>query len=346
MAAAHTFEPQCGHPMADTVSIQPWSFDLLAGSMFDFCMKKSVALATQPVCPTSEQNGLLVVGFGSQEDSCEAWLLNAIKLWETQSCDKTASSPRSTIPFRVWTRIEGSSLSKVIKKYRSAGSLQPVRKFLLSDDQIETRSDDTLSMVVINRIDRISKNESDQFMTGQYIDLLLTHSSLVLITLPNHPATLDLHPSLASRLSAGFLLHIPNVPSPTREKKKRGYAKRTHTSQCREIDTKNSRLIDVKELDTVNRIIFAVANHFRVTEKDVRDGSQRQCHVRPRGFAIYCVREMTDLSSHEIGKIFGGRDHSTILHSLKVTTKILQQDQGADADLRAIRSRLVHTRNC
>lgn len=72
MAAAHTFEPQCGHPMADTVSIQPWSFDLLAGSMFDFCMKKSVALATQPVCPTSEQNGLLVVGFGSQEDSCEA----------------------------------------------------------------------------------------------------------------------------------------------------------------------------------------------------------------------------------------------------------------------------------
>ena len=77
MAAAHTFEPQCGHPMAATVSIQPWSFDLLAGSMFDFCMKKSVALATQPVCPTSEQNGLLVVGFGSQEDSCEAWLLNA-----------------------------------------------------------------------------------------------------------------------------------------------------------------------------------------------------------------------------------------------------------------------------
>ena len=201
-------------------------------------------------------------------------------------------------------------------------------------------------MVVINRIDRISKNESDQFMTGQYIDLLLAHSSLVLITLPNHPATLGLHPSLASRLSAGFLFHIPNAPSPTREKKKRGYAKRTRTPQCRDIDTKNSRLIDVKELETVNRIILAVSNHFRVTEKDVLDGSQRRCHVRPRGFAIYCVREMTDLSSHEIGKIFGGRDHSTILHSLKVTTKILQQDQGADADLRAIRSRLVHTRNC
>ena len=77
-------------------------------------------------------------------------------------------------------------------------------------------------MVVINRIDRISKNESDQFMTGQYIDLLLAHSSLVLITLPNHPATLGLHPSLASRLSAGFLFHIPNAPSSDTNKRKKG----------------------------------------------------------------------------------------------------------------------------
>ena len=346
MAATHHLELQCGHPMAATISIKPLTFDFLAGSTFDFCMKKSIDLATQPTFPTSEQRGLLVVGFGSQQDSCEAWVLHAIQSWETPSCNKTTSGPDSSSPCRVWARIEGSSLSTVIKKYRSVGSLRPVQKFLLSDDQMADCSDNILSMVVMNRIDRISKNESDQFMAGQCIDLLLTHSSLVLITLPNHPATLDLHPFLSSRLSAGFLLHIPNGSSSTQQKKKKGYAKRTQTLQGREPDTKKSGPIDVKEVDTVNRIIFTVASHFRVTEKDVRNGSQRRCHVRPRGLAIYCVREMTDLSSHEIGKLFGGRDHSTVLHSLKVTTKILQQDQGANADLRAIKGRLEHTSIC
>lgn len=107
---------QCGYSMAATMSIQPLTFDFLAGSTFDFCMKKSIDLATQPTCPTSEQRGLLVVGLGLQQDSCEAWLLNAIKSWETPSCNKTTSIPKSSSPCRVWTRIEGFFLSTVIKK--------------------------------------------------------------------------------------------------------------------------------------------------------------------------------------------------------------------------------------
>ncbi|HAO71340.1 MAG TPA: hypothetical protein DCR06_01925, partial [Planctomycetaceae bacterium] len=122
--------------------------------------------------------------------------------------------------------------------------------------------------------------------------------------------------------------------------------KRLQTRPGHEHDTKTPQMFDAKATDTVNRIIFAVARHFSVTEKDIRHGSQRRCHVRPRGLAIYCIREMTDLSSHDIGRFFGGRDHSTVLHSLKVTTKILQQDHGTKADLRAIRSRLQQPNVC
>ena len=328
--------------MAAITSIQPLSFDLLAGLTFDFCIEKIVASATQSACPTPEQQGLLVVGFGGQDCSREDWLLNAIKLWEKPVCDNATDSP-----CRSWTRTEGSALSTAIKKYRSVGSLVPVQRFLLPDNQMATRSDDSLNMVVINRMDRITKNESDQFMARQYIDLLLTHSSLVLVTLPNHPSTLDLHPSLASRLSAGFLLHIPNGFSSTQQRKsEKKTAKRLQTRPGHEHDTKTPQIFDAKATDTVNRIIFAVAKHFSVTEKDIRHGSQRRCHVRPRGLAIYCIREMTDLSSHDIGRFFGGRDHSTVLHSLKVTTKILQQDHGTKADLRAIRSRLQQPNVC
>ena len=316
----------------------PLSFDLLAELIFDFCVEKIVASTAQSACPTPKQEGLLVVGCGGQKNSCEDWLLNAIRLWETQSCDKTTDSP-----CRLWTRTEGSELSTVLKKYRSIGSLLPVQRFLRTNTQMADISNDSLSMVIINRIDRITKNESDQFMARQYIDLMLASSSLVLVTLPNHPSTLDLHPSLASRLSAGFLLHIPDVSSSAHKKKE---TKRSQDLPVHKHDTTMSQPIDVQATDIVNRIIFAVARHFSLTEKDIRNGSQRRCHVRPRGLAIYCIREMTDLSSHEIGRLFGGRDHSTVLHSLKVTTKILQQDQGAVADLQAIRSRLRHPNIC
>ena len=176
---------------------------------------------------------------------------------------------------------------------------------------------------------------------------MLASSSLVLVTLPNHPSTLDLHPSLASRLSAGFLLHIPDVSSSANKKKKKEKeTKRSQDPSGHKHDTTMPQPINVQATNIVKRIIFTVARHFSLTEKDIRNGSQRRCHVRPRGLAIYCIREMTDLSSHEIGRLFGGRDHSTVLHSLKVTTKILQQDQGAMADLQEIRSRLQHPNIC
>ncbi len=319
-------------------AIPPLSFNLLAGLTFDFCIEKIVTSAAQSACPTPKQEGLLVVGFGGQKNSCEDWLLNAIRLWETQSCDKTKDSP-----CRLWTRTEGTELSTVLKKYRSVGSLLPVQRFLCTNNQMADTSNDSLSMVIINRIDRITNNESDQFMARQYIDLMLASSSLVLVTLPNHPSTLDLHSCLASRLSAGFLIPIPDVSSSTYQKKKK--KKNTKKSQAlpgHKHDTTMTQPIDVQATDIVNRVIFAVARHFSLTEKDIRNSSQRRCHVRPRGLAIYCIREMTDLSSHEIGRLFGGRDHSTVLHSLKVTTKILKQDQGAVADLRVIKSRLRH----
>ena len=320
------------------VAIPPLSFDLLAGLTFDFCIEKIVTSAAQSARPTPEKEGLLVVGFGGQKNSCEDWLLNAIRLWETQSCDKTTDSP-----CRLWTRTEGSELSTVLKKYRSVGSLLPVQRFLRTNNQRADISTDSLSMAIINRIDRITNNESDQFMAGQYIDLMLAFSSLVLVTLPNHPSTLDLHSCLASRLSAGFLIPIPDVSSSIHQKKKKERdTKRSQALPGHKHNTTMPQPIDVRATDIVNRVIFAVARHFSLTEKDIRNSSQRRCHVRPRGLAIYCIREMTDLSSHEIGRFFGGRDHSTVLHSLKVTTKILKQDQEAVADLRVIKSRLRH----
>jgi len=48
--------------------------------------------------------------------------------------------------------------------------------------------------------------------------------------------------------------------------------------------------------------------------------------VYPRQIAMYLCRELTDLSFPEIGKHFGGKDHSTVIHACRQMEKLDQAD--------------------
>jgi len=77
---------------------------------------------------------------------------------------------------------------------------------------------------------------------------------------------------------------------------------------------------------TVDNIKQKVANHFNVNIADIDGKSRSRTLVVPRMIAIYLSRELTSHSLPEIGGMFGGRDHTTILHSckkieLELTTK-------------------------
>ena len=58
----------------------------------------------------------------------------------------------------------------------------------------------------------------------------------------------------------------------------------------------------------------------------------------PRQVAMYLIKEMFDLSLVEIGKLFGGRDHSTVIHSIAK----VEEDLTADP---ALRQRVDAARN-
>ncbi len=331
---------QRGLIMATVTSSQPLSFDLLSGFTTGFCIEQIIASASQSEFQTQTPQGLLIVGCGSQPNLQENWVRDVVSQWKI----RTAVNQCDGLPgFHTCT--EGSSLSKVISKCRSIGSLLPVQKLLMTDVQPASNSNKRSRLFVITRFDRISKNESDQFLASQCIDFLLESSSLLVVTLPSHPSTLDLHPALASRLCAGFLLPIPTrASSIEKTHRDRSASVATYKSKIQVPHKKIRQEIDRKTTDTIKKIIRTVAKHFGILPDDITSGSQRRCHVRPRGFAMYCVRQMTNLSSHEIGRNFGGRDHSTVLHSLKVTTKIIQQDQNALADLHEITSTLQNTK--
>jgi chromosomal replication initiator protein len=80
----------------------------------------------------------------------------------------------------------------------------------------------------------------------------------------------------------------------------------------------------------------AVAKEWRVTPEGLRSKSRTKQLTTPRQVAMYLIRELLGVQLVEIGEAFGGRDHSTVIHSLEKVEETLE----GDADFRRRVSRL------
>ncbi|MDD2752867.1 MAG: chromosomal replication initiator protein DnaA [Candidatus Omnitrophica bacterium] len=74
-------------------------------------------------------------------------------------------------------------------------------------------------------------------------------------------------------------------------------------------------LREPKRLITVDFIQRCVAEEFGVSLGELKTKRRNKTVVLPRQVAMYLSRELTDLSLPEIGQFFGGKDHTTVLHS-------------------------------
>ncbi|MDD4939280.1 MAG: chromosomal replication initiator protein DnaA [Candidatus Omnitrophica bacterium] len=74
-------------------------------------------------------------------------------------------------------------------------------------------------------------------------------------------------------------------------------------------------LKEAKKLITVDFIQRCVAEEFAVSLQELKMKRRNKNIVVPRQVAMYLSRELTDLSLPEIGNYFGGKDHTTVLHS-------------------------------
>ena len=86
----------------------------------------------------------------------------------------------------------------------------------------------------------------------------------------------------------------------------------------------------VKEtLKTINANMIqkVVAEHFNISLSDLKTKRRSKNIVLPRQVAMYLVRQLTALSLPEIGEAFGGKDHTTVLHSWKKIDQDLRQDR-------------------
>ena len=64
-------------------------------------------------------------------------------------------------------------------------------------------------------------------------------------------------------------------------------------------------------------------------------------NARHRQIAMYLVKKLTTLSYPEIGRQFGGRDHTTVMHAVKTIENLMKSDAQLSEDVELIKSILA-----
>ncbi len=76
----------------------------------------------------------------------------------------------------------------------------------------------------------------------------------------------------------------------------------------------------------IDDILRIVAKHYGVQRGDLLSSRRNQSIVRPRQIGMYLAKTLTSRSLPEIGRRFGGRDHTTVLHAIRKIEGLKQQD--------------------
>lgn len=88
-------------------------------------------------------------------------------------------------------------------------------------------------------------------------------------------------------------------------------------------------------------VIRAVANHFHITQAELKGQSRQKHLVVARHLCMYILKQDAHLTLVEIGKWFSGRDHTTVMHAIGKIEKDVAAHPQVNQDLNAIRTTLA-----
>jgi chromosomal replication initiator protein len=87
---------------------------------------------------------------------------------------------------------------------------------------------------------------------------------------------------------------------------------------------------------TIDEIQRTVCQFYRVDRTEMSSKRRARAVVRPRQVAMYLAKVLTPRSYPEIGRKFGGRDHSTVIHAVRLIEDLRLRDSDMDGDVRSL----------
>lgn len=176
-------------------------------------------------------------------------------------------------------------------------------------------------LIVVDGVEQITAWDVQRTLAHLF-DAGTAAGTAFVATLRIHPtACTSLEPSLASRLAGGLVVSMPP-----------GNTTRRPTG---------NDVADSRPTTTLRRVIGATARKHGLTAGDLTGPSRCRQVSHARGMAMYLSRRLTPASLGTIGTAFGGRDHTTVLHGIRVTEERRSLHPGIAAEIDQLIATLV-----
>lgn len=112
------------------------------------------------------------------------------------------------------------------------------------------------------------------------------------------------------------------------------------TGQAVSLQLAEEQLTDILSANrrriTIDEIQRTVCQFYRVDRTEMASKRRARAVVRPRQVAMYLAKVLTPRSYPEIGRKFGGRDHSTVIHAVRLIEELRTRDADMDGDVRSL----------
>lgn len=92
---------------------------------------------------------------------------------------------------------------------------------------------------------------------------------------------------------------------------------------------------------TIDEIQRKVAEHYNLRMSDMHSARRARSVARPRQVAMYLAKQLTARSLPEIGRKFGGRDHTTVMHAVRKIEELMEDDVQIAQDVDVVRRALT-----
>lgn len=245
-------------------------------------------------------------------------------------------------------------------------------------DDFKRKYQDNCDILLVEDVHSLTGMKKTQEELNDVLDTLIKSGKRVILTSKSTPSELiGIDNEFRSRMTSGLVttMKAPDVATRSRIVEKKaaqqqlflnkdlvGYLASHIRGDVRKIE---SALIAVRakaslagghvDMDLVREVVASVVgvNHiltaamiselvsgqFQVSVKDLQSKSRKKAITVPRQIAMYLARKYTEESLVDIGKTFN-RDHSTVLHSIKVVSNKLVRDTSVNAQLEILSSKV------
>ena len=93
---------------------------------------------------------------------------------------------------------------------------------------------------------------------------------------------------------------------------------------------------------TIENIIKTVCDYFKINVREMLSQRRSRYLVRPRQIAMYLTKNLTSKSLPDIGREFAGRDHTTVIHSVKTIDKLRGRDEEMSKAIEKLKNKILY----